>query len=122
MSATEWVSESGKGLADIAARGAGGGGILGAIAGIIAAVIYSQQPAKAYLCSQAGVTVRREPDVLGRPPSVLCNKIINGPFGEWSSAKEAGLQLGFAVLLVVFVVAFFYLLAQNSKESGGADA
>ncbi|NEA35730.1 hypothetical protein [Streptomyces sp. SID13031] len=120
MSASEWASESGKGLVDIASKGAGGGGILGLIAGIIASLIYSDQPAKAYICPQAGgIKVRVEPDALGRPPSgsILCDKVINGgPFGEWSSWNEAGLQLGFAVLLIVFVAAVWIMIAQMSPE------
>jgi hypothetical protein len=120
MNAEEWAGESVKGLVDIGAKGAGSGGILGLIAGIVASLYYNDQPAKAYLCPQAGIKVRVELDILGRPPSnsLLCDKVVNGgPFGEWSSWNEAGLQLGFVVLLVVLLVAGGLMIAQHSRES-----
>jgi hypothetical protein len=122
MGAEEWASESAKGLVDLAAKGAGSGGVLGLLAGVVASLYYNDQPAKAYLCLQAGIKVRVEPGVLGRPPSgsFLCDKVVSGgPFGEWSSWSEAGLQLGFVVLLGVLLVAGVMLIARQASESTG---
>jgi hypothetical protein len=119
MGASEWATESGKGLVDIFAKGAGGGGILGLLAGIAGSYYYSGQPAKFFLCPENGSTVQVEADVLGRPKSsnILCQKVVDGPFGDWSSGTEAALQAGIVVLLVVFVGAVIVLIANAASEA-----